>query len=120
MAGGIEEKGREEEKVVVAQGGRDVEDQSWKGLEMDWRRAPELATRFRPGAVPPRGRPVAHVMWDGDARWMYGDESAEGVAWVASRLMVGFQRGGWALRVEMRRRMAWGTSRRAVTTTSAS
>ena len=25
--------------MVVAQGGRDVEDQSWKGLEMDWRRA---------------------------------------------------------------------------------
>ena len=68
----------------------------------------------------PRGHPVAHVMWDGDARTMYGDEGAEGVAWVASRLMAGFQRGGWALRVEMRRRMAWETSRIAVTTTSAS
>ena len=36
--GGLEEKGREEEIVVVEQGGRDVEDQSWKGLEMNAQR----------------------------------------------------------------------------------
>ena len=34
----MEEKGREEEKVVVEQGGRDVGDQSWKGLEMNAQR----------------------------------------------------------------------------------